>query len=70
MLKISSQNKDLFTQGWKARYDGMIEWVPGADTGGGVTSVDAGSMTVSTDFDDYTGRCHQCHTATSCRKNC
>ncbi len=51
--KFSKQG--LFTQGWKARYDGMIEWVPGADTGGGVTSVDAGSMTVSTDFDDYTG---------------
>ncbi len=45
----------LFMQGWKARYDGMIEWVPGADTGGGVTSVDSGSMTVSTDFDDYKG---------------
>lgn len=49
--KFSKQG--LFTQGWKARYDGMIEWVPGADTGGGVTSVDPGSMTVSTDFDDY-----------------
>ena len=43
----------LFMQGWKARYDGMIDWVPGADTGGGVTSVDPSSMTVSTDFDDY-----------------
>ena len=49
--KFSKQG--LFTQGWKARYDGMIEWVPGADTGGGVTSVQAGKMTVSTDFDDY-----------------
>ena len=49
--KFSKQG--LFTQGWKARYDGMIEWVPGADTGGGVTSVTAGKMTVSTDFDDY-----------------
>jgi len=49
--KFSKQG--LFTQGWKARYDGMIEWVPGADTGGGVTSVDPSSMTVSTDFDDY-----------------
>jgi len=45
----------LFMQGWKARYDGMIEWVPGADTGGGVSSVDPSSMTVSTDFDDYKG---------------
>lgn len=49
--KFSKQG--LFTQGWKARYDGMIDWVPAADTGGGVSSVDAGSMTVSTDFDDY-----------------
>ena len=31
----------------------MIDWVPGADTGGGVTSVDPSNMTVSTDFDDY-----------------
>lgn len=45
----------LFMQGWEARYGGMIEWVPGADTGGGVSSVDPGSMTVSTDFDDYKG---------------
>ncbi len=51
--KFSKQG--LFTQGWKARYDGMIEWVPAADTGTGVTSVDAASMTVSTAFDDYKG---------------
>lgn len=49
--KFSKQG--LFTQGWKARYDGMIEWVPAAETGGGITSIDASSMTVSTDFDDY-----------------
>lgn len=49
--KFSKQG--LFTQGWKARYEGMIEWVPAADTGGGITSIDADSMTVSTDFDDY-----------------
>lgn len=49
--KFSKQG--LFTQGWKARYDGMIDWVPAADTGGGVTSVDPSSMTVSTDFDKY-----------------
>ena len=49
--KFSKQG--LFTQGWKARYDGMVEWVPAADTGGGITSIDAASMTVSTDFDDY-----------------
>lgn len=49
--KFSKQG--LFTQGWAARYEGMVEWVPAADTGGGITSVDAGNMTVSTDFDDY-----------------
>lgn len=49
--KFSKQG--LFTQGWKARYDGMIEWVPAADTGGGVTSVDPKNMMVSTDFDEY-----------------
>jgi len=49
--KFSKQG--LFTQGWKARYDGMIEWVPAAETGGGITSVDASSMTISTDFDSY-----------------
>ena len=49
--KFSKQG--LFTQGWKARYDGMIEWVPAADTGGGVKSVDTKTMTVSTDFDEH-----------------
>ena len=49
--KFSKQG--LFTQGWKARYDGMIDWVPAADTGGGVTAVNPANMTVSTDFDEY-----------------
>ena len=49
--KFSKQG--LFTQGWKARYDGMIDWVPAADTGGGIVSVDPDTMTVSTDFDEY-----------------
>ena len=40
-------------QGWEARYKGMIDWVPGTDTGGGVTSVDSAKMIVSTDFDDF-----------------
>jgi sulfide dehydrogenase [flavocytochrome c] flavoprotein subunit len=51
--KFSKQG--LFTQGWKARYDGMIDWVPGTDTGGGVTSVSPNNMTVSTDFEDFKG---------------
>ncbi|MEM8843771.1 MAG: NAD(P)/FAD-dependent oxidoreductase [Pseudomonadota bacterium] len=49
--KFSKQG--LFTQGWDARYKGMIDWVPAADTGGGIVSVDPDNMTVSTDFDDY-----------------
>lgn len=49
--KFSKQG--LFTQGWKARYDGMIDWIPAADTGGGVVSVDPDNMTVATDFDEY-----------------
>ena len=43
----------LFMQGWEARYKGMIDWVPGTETGGGVTSVDSAGMVVSTDFDDF-----------------
>ncbi len=31
----------------------MIEWVAGADTGGGVKNVSTKDMTVSTDFDDH-----------------
>ena len=49
--KFSKQG--LFTQGWKARYDGMIDWLPAADTGGGIVSVDPANMTVATDFDEY-----------------
>ncbi|GIR92872.1 MAG: hypothetical protein CM15mP93_10590 [Thiotrichaceae bacterium] len=26
----------LFQQGWKDRYDGMIEWIPGSETDGGL----------------------------------
>ncbi|MBT7562302.1 MAG: FAD-dependent oxidoreductase [Proteobacteria bacterium] len=51
--KFSKQS--LFTQGWKSRYDGMIDWVPGTDTGGGVTSVSAKEMIASTDFEDFKG---------------
>ena len=42
----------LFTQGWKRRYDGMITWVPGSETDGGLASVDAGAMRVTTRFGD------------------
>ena len=49
--KFSKQG--LFMQGYKNVYGDMIEWVPGADTGGGVKAVHTKSMKVSTDFDDY-----------------
>ncbi len=49
--KFSKQG--LFTQGYKDVYGDMIEWVPGADTGGGVKKVSTKEMSVSTDFDDY-----------------
>lgn len=42
----------LFTQGWKRRYDGMITWVPGSETDGGIAAVDAGAMRVTTRFGD------------------
>ena len=52
--KFSKQG--LFMQAWKERYEGMIEWVPGAETGGkGVVAVDTAKMTVSTEFEDYKG---------------
>ena len=49
--KFSKQG--LFMQGYKEVYGDMIEWVAGADTGGGVKSVNPKDMTVSTDFDDH-----------------
>ena len=49
--KFSKQG--LFMQGYKDVYGDMIEWVAGADTGGGVTSVDPSAMKVNTDFDEY-----------------
>jgi len=57
ILVIDSNDKfskqALFMQGWEARYKGMIDWIPGTETGGGVTSVDSAKMVVSTDFDDF-----------------
>jgi sulfide dehydrogenase [flavocytochrome c] flavoprotein subunit len=49
--KFSKQG--LFTQGWKARYEGYIEWVKKSDDGK-VISVDPESGTVSTEFEEYT----------------
>lgn len=42
----------LFTQGWERRYDGMIEWVSGTDTAGGIAEVNTADMTVTTEFGD------------------
>jgi sulfide dehydrogenase [flavocytochrome c] flavoprotein chain len=44
--------QDLFEQCWKRLYPGMIEWVAGSKSGR-VARVDAASLTISTDFDDY-----------------
>ena len=50
--KFSKQG--LFMQAWEERYQGMIEWVSGSDTGGrGIVAVDTAKMTVSTEFDDF-----------------
>ena len=38
----------LFQEGWARHYDGMIEWVPGEFTGGGIASLDAAAMTITT----------------------
>ncbi len=51
----------LFTGGWKQLYgygteNSLIEWVPGGE-GGKVTRVDAGSMTVYTDMDEFKSSC-------------
>ena len=49
--KFSKQG--LFTHAWKKLYSGMIEWMPGADTGGrGIVAVQPKKMMVSTEFDD------------------
>ena len=44
--KFSKQG--LFTQAFERYYQGIVEWVPATDNGGGVSRVDAGSMTVYT----------------------
>ena len=50
--------KDTFTmqkqfeEAWKALYPGMVEWIS-VSSGGALTSVDAKTRTLSTDFDKY-----------------
>src|SRR4029078_12349052 len=42
----------LFEAAWQELYPGMIEWV-GLSNGGALTSVDAATKTLATDFDKY-----------------
>lgn len=51
--KFSKQG--LFTQSWKELYKGLVEWIPGKETGGGVVAVNPSKMTASTEFDDFKG---------------
>jgi sulfide dehydrogenase [flavocytochrome c] flavoprotein subunit len=48
----SFAKQDLFMEAWARLYPGMIEWVPGSQSGK-VISVNTRTMTVSTGFDDY-----------------
>lgn len=55
--KTKFSKQGLFTEGWSKHYgygtdNSMIEWVNG-DNGGKVESVDASSMTLGGEFDDY-----------------
>lgn len=42
----------LFQEGWQKHYDDMIEWLPASITGG-VTMVDAASMTIKADGETF-----------------
>ena len=50
--KDSFTMQKLFENAWNALYPGMVEWIP-VGSGGGLTSVDAKTRTLSTDFDKY-----------------
>ena len=50
--KESFTMQKLFEAAWQELYPGMIEWV-GLSNGGVLTSVDAATKTLSTDFDSY-----------------
>ena len=49
----SFAKQDLFQETWDKLFPGMIQWIPGSQSGV-VMSVDANAMKVSTSFDDYT----------------
>ena len=44
--------QSLFLQGWRESYRDMVEWLPAAETGGGLARVDAGAMTLETGIGD------------------
>jgi sulfide dehydrogenase [flavocytochrome c] flavoprotein subunit len=50
--KDSFSKQRLFQEGWRQLYPGLLEWVSLSD-GGKVTSVDAKSRTLNTDFATY-----------------
>jgi len=51
--KDKHSKQALFQEAWERFYPGMIEWVPSEFTGGGIASVDAKAMSVTT-MDDET----------------
>jgi NADPH-dependent 2,4-dienoyl-CoA reductase/sulfur reductase-like enzyme len=42
----------LFQEGWQRHYPGMVEWLPGSLTGG-ITGLDAATMTIETDLETF-----------------
>ncbi len=52
--KDAFSKRPLFEAGWATLYPGIIEWVP-LSKGGKVTEVDAGGMTLVTEFGRHTG---------------
>jgi NADPH-dependent 2,4-dienoyl-CoA reductase/sulfur reductase-like enzyme len=50
--KDAFSKQRLFQNAWAQLYPGLVEWVP-LSQGGNVASVDAATMTVSTDFEKY-----------------
>jgi sulfide dehydrogenase [flavocytochrome c] flavoprotein subunit len=50
--KDAFSKQKLFQQAWQQLYPGVLEWVS-LSSGGKVTSVDPGAMTVTTDFQTY-----------------
>ncbi|AHE99578.1 NAD(P)/FAD-dependent oxidoreductase [Thioalkalivibrio paradoxus] len=51
--KDAFSKQGLFQAGWERHYPGMIEWVGGFETGGGIRRVDPAAKTLHTDFDDF-----------------